>query len=253
MVAVAGRGWRLAPSLIYFVDECDARFPGRSTKSDGSIGDQSHAARTSDHNPDDDEADRDPTRWVTAVDVTKDRSVGLRPFAIFDDLRVRRDPRADYCIAERQAWYSYATSAHPAFEWVRYRGDNDHEKHGHLSAKNTAAARNDMRSWFRQEDVDVALTEQDKRWLQATMRSESNAAVIEVLRAPEFDLDETSEELDDLGEAATGIAAALAMNRRMSRAALVAALVSLGRTEDQATAEAKRIETTPNAELVVPA
>lgn len=243
MVAIAGRGWRLAPTLIGFIDEVDEMFPGRSRLSDGSIGDLAHSARVSDHNPEDDPADRDLTRWVTAIDITKDLDHGVHPWMIFERLRVARDPRLagnGYCIAEGLAFYGYATRTRPAWTWVRYGGSNRHDKHGHCSCANTAAARNDMRTWLYQEELDVSLTDQDKKWLQATVRSECNAAVVEVLRAEEFDV-------DDADEALTGLAGAVAANRRTARAAATLGLVQLGKTLPEAQAEVKRVEDTANA------
>jgi hypothetical protein len=43
--------WRLAKALEELRGEVNARWPNRDKSSDGSIGDTSHAARKSDHNP----------------------------------------------------------------------------------------------------------------------------------------------------------------------------------------------------------
>lgn len=140
MVATAGRGWKLAPSLIALVREADELAPSRSTASDGSIGDPDHASRTSDHNPAD--------GWVTAVDVTDDDSAGMNARALVDHIVATRDDRAKYVIHEGLIWRSYDKPGLPAWTPQKYTGSDGHFKHAHVSIHNTPAARNDTRSWF---------------------------------------------------------------------------------------------------------
>lgn len=147
MVALAGSTWKLAPCLVRLFREADALFPGRPTGSDGTIGDAGHSARASDHNPDDDEKDADTTLWVCAADLT-DAIPGPVAFDLLEHLRAVRDQRVKYGISEGKAFYSYANSAHPAWEWVPYSGPNGHFSHGHISVHNTAAARDDLSGWF---------------------------------------------------------------------------------------------------------
>src|SRR5262249_36859977 len=52
MVWTGGGTRRLAKSLITLIDEVDAKYPDRDRSNDGTIGDTSHQARRSDHNPD---------------------------------------------------------------------------------------------------------------------------------------------------------------------------------------------------------
>lgn len=237
MVAIAGPGWRLAPSLVWFVTECDQLDPDRPRANDGSIGDAAHSARVSDHNPDDDETDRDLTRWVCAVDITD----GSRVFDIdqvLDDLRRRRDPRVKYAISDGRIWKSYVSTAGPAYTWLRYTGVNDHTKHGHVSIHNTAAARHDVRSWFTKEAPAMTLTEQDLRLI----RAEVEGGVLAVLAHPTFNVDEAEEQHAGLG-------GSLASVRRLARAALTAQLTARGMAPDDAAKEVARIEGTPNAVL----
>lgn len=147
MVWVGSGLTRLAPSLVALIDEADARWPNRSKASDGSIGDAAHSARVSDHNPGDDPADADQTRWVCAVDLTDD-PVGPLAFEQLDAMRRRRDPRVKYGISEGHAFYSYEKPGRPAWTWVKYTGPNGHFHHGHISIHNTATARNDLSPWF---------------------------------------------------------------------------------------------------------
>ena len=73
----AGNRWHLAPCLVALVRDADAVAPNRIRISDGSIGDQFHAARRSDHNP-------DAGGVVAAVDLTND------PVHGFDAWRIAR-------------------------------------------------------------------------------------------------------------------------------------------------------------------
>lgn len=70
-----GRRWHLAPCLVALVQDIDTLAPGRSTRSDGSIGDTAHQARPSDHNP-------DATGTVAAVDITNDPTNGVDAWKI---------------------------------------------------------------------------------------------------------------------------------------------------------------------------
>lgn len=140
MVALAGPGWRLAPSLVLYVEEVDRRFPGRDRSSDGSIGDQAHASRESDHNPYD--------GYVHAVDLDEDVAPGIDLDALWSHLIARRDPRVRYVIYEGAIVKSYVDSAgHVAWKPYLYSGANAHSHHLHLSISRTTTARTDERSW----------------------------------------------------------------------------------------------------------
>jgi len=143
MVATVGPGWRLAPSLIAYVNEANKYFPGRDKASDGSIGDASHQARPSDHNPD---WGTDPA-YVHAVDLDEDltNTIDLKAFA--EILRTRRDGRIKYVIYEGRMFASYDTSSRKAWTWGDYSGLNDHLHHLHLSILHTTRARNDTTAW----------------------------------------------------------------------------------------------------------
>lgn len=137
MVATRGDGWHLAPSLVDLVEEVDARWPKRDKSSDGSIGDTSHAARASEHNPDRDD-DPMPRGAVSAVDITKDSATMMET--------VRKalvgDPRVWYVIHNGFIWSR-------TNNWVKktYTGSNPHTKHLHVSLRQTKAAHDDTSSW----------------------------------------------------------------------------------------------------------
>lgn len=130
MVAKSGTGWQLAPSLVDLIDEVDAKWPNRKRTSDGSIGDNSHAARASEHNPDRD-SDAMPLGYVSALDVTKDSAAQI------ETLRraLIADPRTWYVIHNRTIW-----SRSNGFRAQGYAGSNPHLVHLHVSLMQTAAA-----------------------------------------------------------------------------------------------------------------
>lgn len=148
MVALAGTGWRLAPSLVALVAECDRIAPNRSTASDGSIGDLAHAARTSDHNP--------SGGYVCAVDITDDKPGGLDADLLARHIVASRDPRVKYVI-----WNGTIVQAAKGWRPETYTGSNSHFQHTHVSIHNTATARNDKRPWFPQSAPLTALPEDD--------------------------------------------------------------------------------------------
>lgn len=143
MVALAGSTWKLAPCLVRLFEEADKLWPGRSTASDGSIGDLAHSTRKSDHNPND-------AGWVLAGDLTDDKAGGCDADRFAEHLLATRDPRVSYVICNGRIFRSYGTSA---WQWTPYTGTNAHDKHTHVSVLNTAAAIYDTSPWFAYADT----------------------------------------------------------------------------------------------------
>lgn len=120
--------WFVAPALEQLRDDVNEAFPNRDKASDGAVGDTSHAARKSDHNPDYDAPGRS-RGIVRAIDI--DISPDGRADA---DLRTMvlqaaiGDPRVWYVISNGII-YSRTSS------WVprAYTGSNPHDKHVHVS------------------------------------------------------------------------------------------------------------------------
>jgi hypothetical protein len=113
--------WRVANSLLVLRDQINAAFPGRSTISDGFIGDANHQNSDSDHNP-----------WygpgiVTAGDFTHDPAHGFDIDKFTDQLAASRDRRIKYIIANGYILDSRAC-CNP-WQWVRYYGSNPHTSH----------------------------------------------------------------------------------------------------------------------------
>lgn len=124
-------GWYLAASLVKLRQEINAKFPHRDKSSDGSVGDTSHAARRSDHNPDN-------RGCVHAIDIDKD---GINVPALLRE--VIGDPRVSYVIWSRRIWDR-------AYGWraQRYTGINPHTHHVHVSVRHTGAAETSRAAWF---------------------------------------------------------------------------------------------------------
>jgi len=121
----------LIPALAKLRSEVNARFPNRDKSSDGWIGDTSHAARKSSHNPD----------WehggaVRAIDIDVDDRDPNRDLRLQVIEAAKGDPRVWYIISNGIIWSrTYGWKAR------RYTGANPHTKHVHISAVE------DQRQW----------------------------------------------------------------------------------------------------------
>ena len=122
--------WHLAPSLAQLRREINARWPNRDKSTDGSVGDLSHAARASDHNP-------NSRRSVNAIDIDED---GIDAWGLVD-LAIT-DPRVNYVIYERKIW-----QRKHGFKPRPYSGINAHTKHIHVSIIQSVAAERNTAPW----------------------------------------------------------------------------------------------------------
>lgn len=124
--------WRNAACIDVLRQEIDQLAPGRSTVSDGTIGDADHQNRNSDHNP-----------WVpppnggvvTAVDITHDPSAGCDADDLgehFRQMGLSGDRRIKYVIRSRKI-----ASSRNNWAWRDYFGSNPHTSHVHLSVSST--------------------------------------------------------------------------------------------------------------------
>lgn len=168
--------WYKPPAIVSLFAEFNKLAPNRSKASDGTIGDQAHKDRSSDHNIDDgpDQGatpyeDADGTPEVHAADITaqlnKPGWTLQRAFEIIAD-RHRRglDDRLQNLIINRRI-----ASRSWGWTWRDYTGSDPHTGHGHASLRYTDAAERDVRPWGLLEADDVT-------------KDECKAAVREVLR-----------------------------------------------------------------------
>ncbi len=143
MVALKGDDWELAPSLVQLFEEVDARWPKRRKTSDGTIGDKAHAARSSEHNPDDD-PDPMPEGMVSAADITRQSEAMVA--TLMDALTGTTDGKGDGDPdkADPRVWYvihrGVIRSRTHDFRAQKYTGTNPHEGHLHVSLMQTRAA-----------------------------------------------------------------------------------------------------------------
>lgn len=124
--------YTIAPAAKAILEQATQLWPNRSRASDGTIGDQAHATRASDHNP-------DARGIVHAADLTHDPAHGVDCNTLAE--QVKDDPRVKYVIWNRRI-YNPAISR----TWRPYTGTNPHDHHMHVSV--TDAGENDTSPWF---------------------------------------------------------------------------------------------------------
>jgi hypothetical protein len=124
--------WRVAAALLKLRDQVNAKFPGRSKASDGTIGDLAHCPGSSDHCPNITDGG---VGVVTAMDITHDPAHGLDAGAVAETLRLSQDPRIKYIISNGRIANFQALDGKPPFAWRPYTGANPHTKHFHISVR----------------------------------------------------------------------------------------------------------------------
>ena len=175
--------WVLVPCLVRLRTEFNAIAPARDKTSDGTIGDAAHQASQSDHN--DDEVgnvpirDADRKHEVHALDIDVNlRTPGLSMEAVVQFLlrrcRSGAERRLRYIIFNRRIW-----SASSGWKQQRYTGANAHDKHAHFSASYETAREASTASWHL-EDIPVALTAADKKWISAEIAKQVKASIDDI-------------------------------------------------------------------------
>lgn len=137
--------WVVVPNLDELRDQLNTRFPNRDKSSDGSIGDTSHAAASSSHNPDKtgspEYRDGDSKDEVRARDIDSDlRDAGGVTMeqvtqTIITRARAGRLPHLRYWIFNGRIWHkrdNYVTR--------NYTGSDKHTNHAHANSDFTQAA-----------------------------------------------------------------------------------------------------------------
>lgn len=120
--------WYPAPCLLTLRGELDDKYPDRDTASDGMIGDPSHAAHESDHNPD---SHSIPPGCVRAYDVDSNGPLGVSTPLVRDVLAATvGDERVWYVI-----WAGKIASRSHGWVWRVYTGASAHLEHVHISLR----------------------------------------------------------------------------------------------------------------------
>ncbi|MBK6484036.1 MAG: hypothetical protein IPG01_13110 [Chitinophagaceae bacterium] len=126
--------YRVAESLKLLLTQINDLAPYRNKASDGTVGDDAHKSRDSDHNP-----------WVwdkltgkgviTALDITADPSGKCDCQILANSLQESKDERIKYVIWNSQIMNSSKINNAEAWTWRSYNGPNPHNKHIHISVK----------------------------------------------------------------------------------------------------------------------
>lgn len=138
--------WRMAKSLDALLAKVNALSPNRDKSSDGGIGDENHASRSSDHNPWVTDGDMGV---VTARDFTNDPAHGMNSEDLAEALRAAKDERIKYIISNKKI-ASGTGQGQPAWEWRPYPvppNKNPHNHHCHVSVKSEKSSYDDTREW----------------------------------------------------------------------------------------------------------
>ena len=124
--------WYLSAHAEDLRNWVNRQYPNRDKTSDGSVGDQAHATRASDHNPD---PTSTPPGCVRAIDIdadlkpgAKDRSEAARLAETLRDQAKRRVRPIAYII-----YNGRIASAKSLWRWRPYTGLNPHKAHIHVS------------------------------------------------------------------------------------------------------------------------
>lgn len=117
--------WRLAAAAATLRDQVDKAYPRRDRSSDGTIGDQAHKLRISDHNP-------DKSGFVMALDLDEDGWPAHR-FAeeLLEYLRTSQDKRIKNIVYENRV--ASDTYADQVWVWRSNVPRLGHEHHIHIS------------------------------------------------------------------------------------------------------------------------
>lgn len=132
---------RIAKSLATLRTQVNAALPKRSKSSDGWLGDQAHAARKSDHNP-------NSAGVVQAFDITHDPAGGFDSYAFAEHMRLQRDSRIKFVISNGRIF----SSTEKPWQWRKYSGSNRHDRHVHISVLDDPKKYDDPREWA----IDIA-------------------------------------------------------------------------------------------------
>lgn len=156
--------WVADLGLLKLRSQVDRAAPKRRRDSDGLVGDADHAARTSDHNPEEPAPAGNPPRQVDAVDLTHDPANRADMGVVTEAIRRSRDRRVKYVIFNGRMFASYARIGRKAWEWGPYDGSDQHEGHAHVSVNDEH--HDETQDWEIGIDMDDTLGAVAAHWRQ---------------------------------------------------------------------------------------
>lgn len=181
--------WVNLPDLLSLRAEFDQLAPDRDRGGDGTIGDQAHADRSSDHNPDETGAtpheDSDNINEVHALDVD---STGPWPFpmtmadavdVVIDTCkRLGSKSPLNYVIWDKHIYQ------HPSWTRTAYTGTDPHTGHAHFSSRygsgsGSSNPENYSGPWGLLEVFGV-LSADDKKWITDQIAA-NNATLVKAI------------------------------------------------------------------------
>lgn len=159
--------WRPARSLLVLRGEIDTRWPGRSKRSDGMVGDLEHQSRggASDHNP----------NWagvVRAMDITCAGIDGSWYAEHLRDLGAAGHPalrNGGVVIYNRRV-----ASSTRGWSWRAYTGANAHDHHVHVSVSKDPAGYDSTAPW--------GITTNDKDTFMPALTHDEQREILDRLR-----------------------------------------------------------------------
>lgn len=137
--------WRLAESLTVLRNQANRLAPQRSKASDGTIGDQAHQNRKSDHNP-------NQHGVVTALDLTHDPEHGADMHVWANSIIKHRHPALDYVI-----WDEHIAGPWTNYNW-QYHGRGSHVQHMHVSVQESPALYDLTNEWVLEKSQEKEIT-----------------------------------------------------------------------------------------------
>jgi hypothetical protein len=170
----------LVPCGVRLRSDFNTVAPVRYKTSDGWIGDTAHQREVSDHNPDETGSvpihDADRVNEVHAVDVDVDLNESDLTMEkvvqfLLGRCRSGAENRLRYIIYNRRIW-----EASNGWKQRAYTGPSPHTEHAHFSFSYDTAREAATASWHL-EDIPVALTPEDKKWLAAEIDKATKAAL----------------------------------------------------------------------------
>lgn len=178
--------WVLTQGMQNLRDQINAAFPNRDHTSDGTIGDYAHTQEKSGHNPDDTSAhnaewdgDPDNVPEVRAIDIDSNLGDGVSAQTLVDHIvSLKPSSVLRYVIYNRRIW-----EAGNDWNSRTYTGASAHTEHIHFSGAYTQASDNNSSFNYRLEDIPMALTSDDKAWINSLisgLRTEINQVADEV-------------------------------------------------------------------------